>query len=152
MMTEGATRFVTPLTFQSLSNAPVVTSIWEAQGHLDSQHVGLAGWCELMVIAPATADILAKLASGLCDDAVSLTACALPRETPVLLAPSMNAEMWANPMVQANLTAVKGVLGHHVVEPGTGWQACRTIGAGRMSEPEQILDAAGKLLRCPGKA
>lgn len=142
-MTDGAMRFITPLTFQSLSGQPVITSIWDASGtdRLDSPHVAAARWAELAVLAPASADMMAKLATGICDDAVSLIFCALPRVTPVLLAPAMNADMWANPIVQRNVSTLRDVLGYQTVGPDTGWQACRTQGAGRMAEPEHILEA-----------
>lgn len=152
VMTEAATRFVAPLTFQSLSGHPVATSIWHSDEHWDSQHVALARWCELMVIAPASADILAKLAAGVCDDVVSLTACALPRATPVLLAPAMNEQMWQNPVTQRNLATVGELLGYETVGPDSGWQACRTEGSGRMSDPMDILAAAASVLaRTPGR-
>lgn len=152
VMTESATRFVQPLTFEALSNAPVVTSVWGQVEHRDSQHVNLARWCDLMVVAPATADFIGKLAAGLCDDIVSLTATALPREprmTPVLLAPAMNAQMWANPVVQRNVRTVQELLGYQLVGPAEGWQACRTEGAGRMSEPEEILNQVARALSTP---
>ncbi len=148
-MTEAATRFVTPLTFQSLSGNTVITSVWQADDRPDSQHIGLARWADLMIIAPATADLIARLAAGLCDDVVTLTACALPRDpkmTPVLLAPAMNADMWAHPVTQRNLATVKQVLRYATVGPEEGWQACRTTGSGRMSEPESILAAAAAML------
>ena len=151
VMTEAATRFVTPLTFQSLSGQTVLTSIWQADDRPDAQHVGLARWCDLYIIAPATADHLAKLAAGVCDDPVSLAACAIPRlarkpATPVLLAPAMNADMWQSPVTQRNLAVGVDVLGFRTVGPETGWQACRTSGPGRMSEPEAIFAAAAQLL------
>lgn len=152
IMTEAATRFVTPLTFQALSGQSVLTSIWQADDRPDSQHIGLARWCDLFLIAPASADILAKLAHGLTDDLISLTACALPRSpqrTPVLLAPAMNAQMWANPITQKNVATLKDVLGWQTVDPESGWQACRTAGEGRMSEPEAIFEAAQKILASP---
>lgn len=142
LMTEAATRFVTPLTFQSLSGQPVVTSMWESADHHDSQHIGLARWCDLMIIAPATADLMARLATGLCDNVVTLCGTALPRATPLLLAPAMNEQMWENPITQRNLATLTEVLGCRTVGPESGWQACRTQGAGRMSEPEAILQAA----------
>lgn len=145
IMTDAATKFVGPITFQSLSGKPVVTSMWQADDQPESQHVGFARWCDLLVITPASADIIAKIAAGLCDDVVSLTACALPKATPMLLAPAMNADMWASPIVQRNMQTLVDLLGVHVVGPEEGWQACRTQGAGRMSEPEAILDAAAKL-------
>jgi phosphopantothenoylcysteine decarboxylase len=155
MMTEAATRFVGPLTFQSLSGHSVITSIWQADDHPDSQHVGLARWCDLLIIAPASADMLAKIAAGICDDVVSLTACALPKGgqgsgkksgTPALLAPAMNADMWESPVTQRNVATVREVLGFAMVGPEEGWQACRTRGMGRMSEPEAIMEAARKIL------
>ncbi len=171
MMTDAATKFVTPLTFQSLSGQPVVTSIWESVAFHDSQHIGLARWCDLMILAPASADIIAKIAAGFTDDIVSLTVSALPRGvqgispaepganglhgdarspakpgTPLLLAPAMNADMWASPIVARNLQTLKELLGVHTVGPDEGWQACRTKGAGRMSEPEAIVAAADEIL------
>ncbi len=146
VMTEAATRFITPLTLQSLSGRPVLTSIWEHDDHPDSQHVGLARWCDLMLIAPASANTLARLAHGFADDLVCLTAAALPRDTPLAVAPAMNADMWANPVVQENLDKVKRALGAHAIGPEVGWQACRTSGAGRMSEPEAIVEAVAGVL------
>lgn len=149
IMTESAARFVAPLTFQALSGQSVLTSIWQVDDRPDSQHISLARWCELMVIAPATADILAKIACGLTDDLVSLTVSALPRRpqsTPVLIAPSMNAQMWENPITQRNITTINDLLGYQFVGPDTGWQACRTTGSGRMAEPEEIFAAVRKAL------
>ena len=147
IMTDAATRFVGPLTFQSLSGHPVLTSMWEADDRPDSQHVGLARWCDAYVIAPCTADTLAKLAAGLTSDLVSLTAVALPSDTPLLLAPAMNADMWTHPIVQRNLTTLRELLPNlHEVGPAEGWQACRTSGGGRMAEPEAIFNALGQVL------
>lgn len=141
IMTEAATRFIAPLTFQSLSGQTVLTSVWDSDDRPDSQHIGLARWAELMVIAPATANTIARLAAGLSDDIVTLSAAALPADTSLLLAPAMNADMWTNPITQRNLTVLRDLRGIHTVGPEEGWQACRTSGAGRMSEPDAILDA-----------
>ncbi|MCC6682418.1 MAG: hypothetical protein IT445_16080 [Phycisphaeraceae bacterium] len=141
IMTEAATRFITPLTLQSLSGHPVLISIWQHDDRPDAQHVGLARWCQSFILAPASANTIAKIAHGQCDDIVSLTACALPQQTPKLIAPAMNAEMWANPVVQKNITTLRDELGYTLIGPEEGWQACRTSGAGRMSEPEAILAA-----------
>jgi len=146
VMTDAAMKFVAPLTFQTLSGKPVVTSIWQAQESYDSEHVATARWAEIAIIAPCTANTLAKLATGICDEPVSLTLAALPRSTPALLAPAMNAQMWDNPITQRNLKTVCEVLGYQTVGPEEGWQACRTAGVGRMSEPDAILDAGQKLL------
>lgn len=146
IMSEAATKFITPLTLQALSGSAVLTSVWEHDDRPDAQHVGLARWCELFVLAPGSADMIGKLAHGLCDDVVSLTACALPGDTRRLVAPAMNAQMWANPAVAKNVATLEKELGYTVVGPEQGWQACRTTGAGRMSEPEAIAAAVERLL------
>lgn len=151
VMTSAATRFVGPLTFQSLSGHPVQSSVWPQDGdhhdRPDSQHVGLARWADAYVIAPASADCIAKLAAGLTPDPVTLAACALPADTPLLIAPAMNADMWASPIVQRNLKTLRDLLPNlHEVGPDDGWQACRTSGSGRMAEPDAIYARLSALL------
>lgn len=138
-MTDAATRFVTRLTFQALSGNPVYTSQWEHLESSDPQHISLASSTNLAIVAPCTMDCLAKLATGRTDDVVTLILSAVDRaRTPVLLAPSMNAVMLAQPSTQRNLRQLEAD-GFRFIGPGEGWQACRTVGAGRMSEPEEIL-------------
>ena len=157
IMTRSAAKFVTPLTFQTLSGRPVYTSQWQAEENHDSQHIGLARAADLMLIAPATANTIAKLAAGIADNLVLTVAMALPRKprnpgapgapgAPVLLAPAMNAQMWEHPLTQRNLQTVREVLGYRTIGPAEGWQACRTSGPGRMSEPEEILAAVAETL------
>src|SRR5580692_12580031 len=144
VMTEAATRFVQPLTFAALSGHKVITSLWDetesGEGNDDSsiEHIGEAQWTEALVIAPATANTLAKFAHGIADD--FLTTMYLATQAPVLVAPAMNVNMWNHPATQTNLETLRerGVL---VVEPGTGDLACGMVGAGRMAEPEAIADA-----------
>ncbi|MBL9031990.1 MAG: hypothetical protein JNM80_09825 [Phycisphaerae bacterium] len=145
-MTPSATRFVTPLTFQSLSARPVYTDPWQHVESQDPQHISLAGSIDAAVVAPCTMDCMARLATGRTDDVVTLILSAVDRaRTPVLLAPSMNSVMWSQPSTQRNLrTLVED--GFRIVGPGEGWQACRHVGAGRMSEPEAILAALGAAL------
>ncbi|MBL0926482.1 MAG: hypothetical protein IBJ11_02365 [Phycisphaerales bacterium] len=139
-LTPAATKFITPLTFQALSARPVYTSAWEQVESHDPQHISLARAADAAVVAPATMDFLAKLAAGMADDVVSLILSAIDRRsTPVLLAPSMNAEMWNQPATQRNLRTLRDD-GYRVVGPDEGWQACRTTGPGRMTEPEAIAD------------
>ena len=149
LMSEAATRFVTPLTFRSLSGREVVTSMWDAGEHPSSPHVGLARDALAMLVAPATADLIARLAHGRCDEIIGLTACALPRQTPLLLAPAMNAQMWENPITQRNVQTLSELRGVQWIGPDTGYQACRTQGAGRMVEPtvlaEAVLGLAGSV-------
>lgn len=145
-MTESATRFVTPLTFQALSAAPVYTSAWEHVESQDPQHIALASRADAVVVAPCTMDCLARLATGRADDVVTLILSAVDRaRTPVLLAPAMNSVMWAQPATQRNVRQVVAD-GFALIGPAEGWQACRHVGAGRMSEPEEIVSALGRLL------
>lgn len=147
LMTEAATHFVTPLTFQSLSGRPVYTSAWEHIESQDPQHISLAQRADAAVVAPCTMDCMARLAQGNTSDIVTLVLSAVDRtRTPVLLAPSMNSVMWAQPSTQRNLATLTGD-GFTIVGPGDGWQACRNVGTGRMSEPEAIVAALEGRLR-----
>ncbi len=146
LMTESATRFVGPITFEALSGNPVYTSPWQHIESHDPQHVDLARRADAVVVAPASMNCMAKLALGLCDDVVTLALAAVDRAlTPVLLAPAMNAAMWAQPATQRNISTLRSD-GYSFVGPAEGWQACRTVGAGRMAEPEEILDAIARTL------
>jgi phosphopantothenoylcysteine decarboxylase/phosphopantothenate--cysteine ligase len=146
-MTEAATHFVAPLTFQSLSGRPVYTNSWEHIESQDPQHISLARAADLMLIAPCSMDMLAKLATGRTDDVVSLIASAIDlKKTPVLLAPSMNAVMWNQPSTQRNLQQLEQD-GFAIIAPGTGWQACRTEGVGRLPEPDELLEAIASRLK-----
>ena len=141
LMTPAATHFVTPLTFQALSGAPVYTSAWEHVESSDPQHVSLARAAHLAIVAPCSMDCLARLAGGHTDDVVSLVLSAVDLSaTPVLLAPSMNEAMWKQPSTQRNLRQLRED-GYVLLEPGQGWQACRTVGIGRMPEADDLLAA-----------
>jgi phosphopantothenoylcysteine decarboxylase/phosphopantothenate--cysteine ligase len=140
-MTDAATRFVTPLTFQALSARPVYTSQWEHIESQDPQHISLASAADLAIVAPCTMDCMARLATGRTDDVVCLILSAIDRKkTPVLLAPSMNDVMWGQPATQRNLETLKAD-GFTVVGPASGWQACRHVGPGRMVEAEELVEA-----------
>lgn len=135
LMTENATKFVQPLTFQSLSRNPVVTSTFHEPNPAEIAHVAMADRADLYVIAPATANLIGKLASGIADDMVTTTA--LVCQAPLLIAPAMNVHMYAHPAVQANL----GILrqrGAIVIDPGSGPLACGYTGKGRLAEPEEM--------------
>lgn len=139
-MTPDAQRFVTPLVFQSLSGRPVLTSPWESAEPKDPQHIRAAAGLDVAIIAPCTMHMLAKLAQGSADCAVSLLAASIDRaKTPVLLAPSMNEVMWRQPATVRNIETLKAD-GFRVIDPATGWQACRAIGPGRLPEPDQLVD------------
>jgi phosphopantothenoylcysteine decarboxylase/phosphopantothenate--cysteine ligase len=146
-MTPAATRFVTPLTFQALSGRPVYTSAWEHVESNDPQHIATAGSLDAAIVAPCSMDTLARLASGRADDVVTLILSAVDRSrTPVLLAPSMNAVMWSQPATQRNVRTLIAD-GFTLVGPAAGWQACRTVGVGRMEEPEVLIEALALALQ-----
>lgn len=151
LMTPAAAHFVGPVTFQALSGRPVYTSAWEHIESSDPQHVSLARSAHLALVAPCSMDCLARLAHGHTDDIVSLVLAAVDRsKTPVLLAPSMNDAMWNQASTRRNLKQLTED-GFELVAPGAGWQACRTVGTGRMAEPEELLGAvAGRLRDIPG--
>ncbi len=140
-MTEPATRFVAALTFQALTGRAVYTSAWQHTEAHDPQHIALANRTQVAVVAPCTMDFMGALATGRANNVVSLILSAIDRgRTPVLLAPSMNRVMWAQPSTRRNMQTLRDD-GFEMVGPGEGWQACREVGAGRMSEPEEILSA-----------
>ena len=145
-MTEAAARFVTPLTFQTLTGRQVYSSMWESAESFQARHIALTELADLMVIAPATANLMAKLAAGIADELVPALALSATGQCPILIAPAMNTRMWQAPATQANLARLTdwGVL---VVGPGEGYLACGTRGVGRMAEPEEILNAAAEQLK-----
>lgn len=142
-MTGAATRFVTPATFQALTGKAVVTDLWDASFPNAMAHIELSRGVEAIVVAPASADFLAKLAHGLADDLLS-TAC-LARNCPLLVAPAMNREMWDNAATQRNVATLRGD-GVAILGPAAGDQACGEVGMGRMLEPEEILAAVLEFL------
>lgn len=145
-MTEAATRFVAPLTFQTLSANPVYTSPWQHVESSDPQHIALATRADVAIVAPCTMNAMAKIALGIADDVVTLVLSAIdPTKTPVLLAPAMNETMWSQASTRRNAETLSAD-GFRFVGPGDGWQACRAVGPGRMSEPEEILEAARAVL------
>jgi phosphopantothenoylcysteine decarboxylase/phosphopantothenate--cysteine ligase len=154
VMTAAACKFVQPLTFASLTGHKVITSLWnewsDGDGSYEAaseqngiEHIGEAQWADALVVAPATANILAKFAHGIADD--FLTTMYLATTVPVLVAPAMNVNMWEHPATQANLGALRQ-RGVRVVEPGTGDLACGMVGAGRMAEPASIAGVVSRLL------
>lgn len=139
IMTKYATEFVQPLTFEALSGKPVITGMFARPDYAIIEHISVAREADLFLIAPATANCLAKFAHGIADD--FLTTVYLSNTNPVLLAPAMNVEMWQHPATQANVNSLRerGVL---FVEPGVGYQACGEVGAGRLAEPADIVQRA----------
>ena len=143
-MTPRAQAFIGAMTFQALTRRPVFTDLFSLTEEATIGHIALADRADLVIIAPATANTIARLAAGMSDDA--LAAVVLATTAPVLLAPSMNTNMWASPLTQANLRRLTDVAGHRVVGPGDGFLACRWTGPGRLAEPADIVEAAAHVL------
>lgn len=143
-MTPRAQHFITAMTFQALTRRPVFTDLFSLTDEEKIGHIQLADAADLVVIAPATADLCARMAAGMADDAV--TAIALATRAPVLLAPSMNVNMWNHALTQRNLTTLRDVAGYQIVAPGDGFLACGWTGPGRLAEPVDIVEAAAHVL------
>ena len=145
VMTQNATRFVTPLTFQVLTRNPVHVDPFEPVTSWNVAHVALAERACLVVICPATANIIGKIASGIADDLLTTVVMAAANETEILLCPAMNQRMWENPIVQENIERLKD-LQYRFVEPEEGAMACDEHGKGRLAAQERILEAIRSLL------
>ena len=147
VMTEAACRLVGPKSFEAVTQSTVFTTMWSTPEEHQISHIALVDWADVVVIAPATANILGKIANGICDDMLSTTLCAcwsLVESGAVLLAPAMNNNMWANPAVQHNVKTLEE-RGFQFTGPAEGRLACGAEGIGRMSEPQDILDAIEKI-------
>ncbi|MGO1281485.1 bifunctional phosphopantothenoylcysteine decarboxylase/phosphopantothenate--cysteine ligase CoaBC [Psychrobacter sp.] len=137
IMTTGAQAFITPLTLQALTGNEVHTSLLDEHAEAGMGHIELAKWADLIVIAPASANTLARLAMGMADDL--LTTVCLATTAPVIVAPAMNQQMWAHPAVNLNVQTLRD-MNYQIIQPASGEQACGDVGAGRLPEPEQLLD------------
>src|SRR6185295_7215918 len=143
ILTHGAQRFVTPLTFEALTRRPAITDQWAPGLNTDVAHISLTTEAAALVVAPATANLIAKLAHGIADD--FLTTFALATRSPILLAPAMNTQMLQHPAVEANLATLRA-RGVRIIEPGSGYLACGWVGPGRLAEPEDIVNATCDVL------
>ncbi|MFK7976019.1 MAG: bifunctional phosphopantothenoylcysteine decarboxylase/phosphopantothenate--cysteine ligase CoaBC [Halioglobus sp.] len=139
IMTRGAQEFITPLTLQALSGQPVHTQLLDAEAEMGMGHIELARWADLLLIAPATADVIARLAAGRADDLLTTVSLATPAR--VIIAPAMNQQMWADAATLANVQTLEA-RGMQMVGPAAGEQACGDVGMGRMEQPSIIADAA----------
>ncbi len=143
VMTESAMKFITPLTFRSLTGRPVVTSMWELASEFSIEHVALAETADIVVIAPATANVIAKLAAGISDD--TLTGTVLATKAPIIIAPAMHTNMFQNPITQDNLAKLKA-RGFTIVEPAYGRLASGQMGQGRLTDIEKIIGIIKQVL------
>ncbi|MDF2499936.1 MAG: coaBC [Anaerosporomusa subterranea] len=147
IMTQASAQFVTPLTFREMSGNPVAVSMWDEPKQWHVAHIALATLADIMVIAPATANIIGKIANGIADDMLSTTVMAT--QAPILLAPAMNTHMYQNPIVQNNLSKLAS-LGYYFVDPESGLLACGTEGPGRLAAPGRIVDEIVAVLSSRG--
>jgi phosphopantothenoylcysteine decarboxylase/phosphopantothenate--cysteine ligase len=136
IMTAAATKFITPLTIETVSQNPVAIEMFPNDRYVGTHHIDMAEWPDLIIIAPATANFIAKISSGICDDLLSTVICAT--KCPIIIAPAMNNNMYLNPITQRNIEYLKS-LGYTFINPGHGELACDTVGWGRMAEPEEIF-------------
>ena len=149
-MTRAARQFVGPITFQALSGRRVLTDLWSSDEPTDVRHVSVTDAADVVVIAPATANVIGKVAAGIADEMV--TTLVIAASSPVILAPAMNERMWANPVVQHNVK-ILSERDYEMVGPSVGWLACRGVGEGRMAEQSEIVDAVQRrLVMCPPRA
>ena len=137
VMTEHAQQFVTPLTFKEISGNKVATSMWDSNQEYNVEHIALANWADAFLVAPATANIIAKMAHGLADDLLSTTL--LAAQAPIIVCPAMNTGMYENPITQANIQKLKDY-GMTIMPPASGYLACGAVGAGRLPEPADIVN------------
>ena len=147
VMTENACRFIGPVSFEAVTGSAVQTTMWNSPEDYKIGHIALADWSDIIIVAPASANIIGKIANGICDDLLSTVICAcwpLIRSGKAILAPAMNNNMWENPAVQKNIETVKK-MGFQLTGPAEGRLACGTKGLGRMSEPQEILEAVEKI-------
>lgn len=141
VMTDAATKFITPLTLETVSRNPVAVEMFPKDKFISTRHIDLAEWAELIVIAPATANFMGKVASGISDDLLTTIVCAAHNQ--VMIAPAMNPTMWLNKITQRNYHLLKD-LGYMFIEPNEGEMACEHQGVGRMAEPDELFDAVKK--------
>ena len=144
VMTRSAKKFVGPLTFEAITRRPVISNQFAPGLNSNVEHIAIASTADLLLVVPATANIIGKFANGIADD--FLTSLHLATKAPILMAPAMNVNMWEHPAVQENMQRLTA-RGVRFVDPGEGYLACGWIGKGRLAEPDDIVTAADRLLR-----
>jgi len=139
--TKNALQFVTELTLQTVSGSRVYSDVFAAINEHSTEHISLPEWCDAMIVAPATANVLAKMAAGIADDALTTTICSCTARKPIVVAPAMNDKMWESPATQQAIETIRGWKNVTVVEPAEGMLACGVVGKGRMPEIEELQEA-----------
>ena len=144
VLTKGGEHFVTAMSLGTLAESPVYSSLWELKDEVEIGHIQLSRAADFLLVCPATADLLAKMAAGIADDLA--TTLLLATDKPVVVAPAMNVRMWQHPATQRNVAQLK-VDGVQVIDPAEGDMACGEFGPGRLPEPEAIMESLGDLLK-----
>ena len=139
--TKNALQFVTELTLQTVSGSRVYSDVFAAINEHSTEHISLPEWCDAMIVAPATANVLAKMAAGIADDALTTTICSCTARKPIVVAPAMNDKMWESPATQQAIETIRGWENVTVMEPAEGMLACGVVGKGRMPEIEELQEA-----------
>lgn len=146
IMTENATKLISPLLFQSLIGSPVYTSMFQPVSQEKIEHINLAQWADVFIIAPATANTIGKLANGIADNLLTTVFLALPEKTPVIIVPAMESNMWENVFLQENIKKLKKRKNLKILQPKEGLLASGKVGKGRMAEPEEIFEVVKKII------
>ena len=147
IMTPSATKFVTPITFQTLTNHAVYVDMFEIINKEEVEHISLAKWADIFIIIPASANTIGKIANGIADNLLTTVIMALPQKTKVIIVPAMNTEMWNNPIIQNNITSLKKInKKYFFIDPEEGILSCRDIGVGKIADNEVILEKTRLLL------
>lgn len=147
IMTSAATQFVTPLTFQALTNHAVYFDMFKLVNYEEIEHITLAKWADICIIAPATANTIGKIANGIADNILTTVIMALPQKTKVIIAPAMNVEMWNNPIVKKNVDSLKKMSNKYIfINPIEGILACRDEGIGKISDNKDIIECVKKVI------
>ncbi len=148
IMTSSATQFVTPLTFQALTRNAVYLDTFDTINEKEIEHISLAKWADVFVVAPATANTISKIACGIADNLLTTVLMASPQKTKVIFAPAMNIEMWKNPILQKKVDFLKNISKKYIfIEPRSGVLACGDEGIGKLADPEEIAKVTKNILK-----
>jgi phosphopantothenoylcysteine decarboxylase/phosphopantothenate--cysteine ligase len=147
IMTKAATEFVSPVTFQALLNDVVYTDLFDIKNPREVEHISLAKWADICLIAPATANTIGKIAHGIADNLLTTVVMALPQKTKTIIVPAMNTEMWNNPIMKNNINELKKYKKYIFINPVSGLLACRDEGIGKVADSQDILKIVSKELK-----
>jgi len=146
VMTDSATKFISPIVFQSLSGNPVYVKMFKPVKKNTVDHINLADWCDIFVLAPASANTIGKIANGIADNLLTTTIMAMPKERPIIIAPAMNTNMWENEFVKKNMEVIKKINNYYIIEPEVGLLAEGHKGKGVLADISKIFNKSKEIL------